>query len=74
MRGVHNLQMSLLFSLNMQICDILVAAVIAQASQQDDAWASTTATPQIKNLIGWERKNRRATRVARTWEQFRASQ
>ena len=30
-RVVHNLQMSLLFSLNVPICDVLVAAVIVQA-------------------------------------------
>ena len=61
-------------SLNMQICDVLVATVIVEASSQDDAWASTRATPQIKNLIGWERKNKRATRAARTYEEFRAFQ
>ena len=40
------------------------------------ALASTTATatitPQIKNLIGRVRKNKRAARAARTYEQVRA--
>ena len=33
---------------------------------------TATTTPQIKNLIGQVKKNKRATRVARTYEQARA--
>ena len=33
---------------------------------------TTTTTPQIKNLIGRVRKNKRAARAARTYEQVRA--
>ena len=31
-----------------------------------------TTTPQINDLIGWMRKNNRAARAARTYEQVRA--
>ena len=34
--------------------------------------ATATATPQITNLIGRVRKNKRAARTARTYEQVRA--
>ena len=34
--------------------------------------ATATTTPQIKNLIGRVRKNKRAARAARTYEQVRA--
>ena len=33
---------------------------------------TATTTPQIKNLIGQVRKNKRAARVARVYEQARA--
>ena len=37
-------------------------------------WARTsTEKPQIKNLIGRVRKNKRAARAARTYEQVRAA-
>ena len=51
-------------------------AVLSPHPLQQGALASTTAaattTPQIKNLIGRVRKNKRAARAARTYEQVRA--
>ena len=50
--------------------------VLSPHPLQQGALASTTATatttPQIKNLIGRVRKNKRAARASRTYEQVRA--
>ena len=68
-------QICLVSQTNTQLtwCDVLVLFVLFLYK---GALASTTSTattkPQINNLIGRVRKNKRAARAARTYEQVRA--
>ena len=72
MQGTQSVQKSLgfFFSLNVKICDILHSLAVVHLGAPASTTSNATTTPQIKNLIGWARKYKRAARATRTLEQF----